>query len=141
MLRQAASRDNSAISNFAMHRLLIAASVVFLAGCGVDYQKCEAIREAGERAQAARNEAADNAIAAAQSSYVEKYCGTNPTTNENVSDQEWLGRALPYMECKEKTMTTYLDQTVEDVAKDPIVIAATSRRDKIITDFNRNRCE
>jgi hypothetical protein len=123
-----------------MHRLLTAASAVFLAGCGVDYQKCEAIREAGERAQAARDEAANNVIATAQASYAEKYCGTNPA-NTDISNQEWLAKAIPYMECKENAMKTYLDQAVEEASKDVTVIEATSRRDKIIDDFKWNRCK
>ena len=123
-----------------MHRLLTAISVVFLAGCGVDYQKCEAIREAGERAQAARNEAADNAISTAQASYAEKQCGPNPA-NTGISNDEWLTQAIPYMECKENAMKANLDQAVEEASKDPAVIDAISRRDKIIADFKWNRCE
>jgi hypothetical protein len=115
-----------------MHRFLIAAAAVFLTGCGVDYEKCEAIRKVIARAESDVTRAKDIVYEKAQSSHVNKYCGDRPYDTDMF---------LSYLRCTSETNDKYLDQSVKASLEHPSVIAEASRRDKIIADFKRNRCE
>lgn len=125
-----------------MRQLLAAAAAVFLGGCGVDYQKCEAIKGAMASAQAAEKDANSIAYAEAIAPYVEKEC----TQAELVMIDKKTGFNNPNLMplykkmCEGKIADKYVAKIAETQVKNPIAIDAASRLERVVADYKWNRC-
>ena len=120
---------------------------LLVGGCGVDYQKCESIKSALVSAQAdiknARLTSYDMAIA----SYMERDCtqadleriaegfGYKPSDELYAYNNE-----LFETRCRNEVSERYRAQILEEKEKNPIVIEAISREQKIAADYKWNRC-
>ena len=143
-IRAACGWDNDyARARLDMRQLLAAGAAVFLGGCGVDYQKCEAIKSAMASAHAAEKDSNSIAYENAMAPYVEKEC----TQAELVK----LAKEFGYNEsnmitplyktlCKTRVGEKYVTEIAERQVKDPIAIDAASRLERVVADYKWNRC-
>ena len=107
---------------------------LLVGGCGVDYQKCAAIKcaldsayaDARMTAQARNDEIGEN--------YLLQNCGVKP---ENKS----TGAYLSYLNCGIAVLEKNGKQINKQTTEDLDVVAAFNRRNEIAKDLKWNRCK
>lgn len=121
-------------------------SISFIAGCGIDYEKCEAMQAANARAQSELSTANRKALYDAVNLPVEKECGKNPYiipldfNDVNVYDKQ-AARIADWESCENNVKNkSSAVQINAEVKKNPDVITAQARVDKIAADYRRARC-
>lgn len=128
---------------------------LLLGGCGVDYQKCEAIKGSLESAQTSANNVKDIALKRTEAPYLEKDC-SHADLERLAKEAGLIGKDElfnPYSTdrfqvllrdtCQMKTVDKYRTQIREKLSeklKDREIIEAEARVDRIVSDYKWNRC-
>ena len=106
---------------------------LLLGGCGVDYQKCEAIKGALDSAYADAKMTTNARSEEIQENYLQK-CGVKP---ENKTTDAYLS----YLDCAIAVLEKNGKQITKQALQAPDVVAAIKRADEIKKDFKWNRCK
>ena len=117
-----------------MRRILATGAALLLGGCGVDYQKCEAIKGALDSAYADAKMTTKARSDEIEENYLLENCGVKPENKNTDAYLSYLGCAIPVLE---KNVKQISKQTMEA----PDVVAAVNRTDEIAKDLKWNRCK
>ena len=107
---------------------------LLLGGCGVDYQKCEAIKGALDSAYADARTTAQARNDEIGENYLLQNCGVKP---ENKTTDAYFS----YLNCAVAVLEKNGKQINKQATEDPDVVAAVNRTDEIAKDLKWNRCK
>jgi hypothetical protein len=106
---------------------------LLLGGCGVDYQKCEAIKGALDSAYANLEMTNKARLEEIKENYLKK-CGVKP---ENKTTNAYLS----YLDCNIAVLEKNGKQITKQTLESPDVVEAIKRTDEIVKDLKWNRCK
>jgi len=135
--------DNSTTCCHAMRRILATGAALLLGGCGVDYQKCEAINRSIISAQTHASNVRSPLIRIAEAPYKAKDCSKanlkKIIKEEGLTDNDYM---LDFMksDCESRIYSKYITQISEELSKNREVINAEYRVKRVIDDYKWNRC-
>lgn len=126
-----------------MRRILATSAALLLGGCGVDYQKCEAINRSIISAQTHASNVRSPLIEIAEAPYKARDCSKanlkKIIKEEGLTDDDYM-LDLMKSDCESRIHSKYITQISEELSKNRKVIDAEYRVKRVIDDYKWNRC-